>query len=76
LLAIRATIREAVAVIKTDPDVAVRVGSRAIPALVDKLSDPDRAVRGAAANALTQLGDPEGMKLMSEALADDAGRTA
>ena len=68
LLAIRATIREAVAVVKTDPDVAVRVGSRAVPALLDKLSDPDRAVRGAAANALTQIGDPEGLRQMSEAI--------
>jgi hypothetical protein len=68
LLAIRATIREAVAVVKTDPDVAVRVGSRAVAALIDKLSDPDRAVRGAAANALTQIGDPEGLRQMSEAI--------
>jgi hypothetical protein len=69
VLAIRATIREAVAVVKTDPDVAVRVGRRAIPWLADKLSDPDRAVRGAAANALTQLGDPDGLRRMHEALA-------
>ena len=68
LLAIRATIREAVAVVKTDPDVAVRVGSRAISALIDKLSDPDRAVRGAAANALTQLGDPDALRRMSDAI--------
>ena len=68
LLAIRATIREAVAVIKTDPDVAVRVGSRAVPALIDKLSDPDRAVRGAAANALTQMGDPDALRRMSDAI--------
>jgi hypothetical protein len=68
LLAIRATIREAVAVVQTDPDVAVRVGRRAIPALVKRLGDPDRAVRGAAANAITQINDPEGMNLMHEAL--------
>ncbi len=68
LLAIRATIREAVAVVKTDPDVAVRVGSRAVSALIDKLSDPDRAVRGAAANALTQLGDPDALRRMSDAI--------
>ncbi len=73
LWAIRTTTREAVAVVKIDADVAVRVGRRAIPALVDRLSDPDRAVRGAAANAITQLGDPEGMRLMRKALADDAG---
>ena len=68
LLAIRATIREAVAVVKTDPDVAVRVGSRAVSALIDKLGDPDRAVRGAAANALTQLGDPDALRRMSDAI--------
>jgi HEAT repeat protein len=57
--------------VRSDPDMAVRVGRRAIPALVDKLSDPDRAVRGAAANAITQLGDPEGMRQMREALASE-----
>ncbi len=56
LLAIRATIREAVAAVKADPEMAVRVGQRAVPALLGKLNDPDKAVRGAAANALTQLG--------------------
>ena len=38
------------------------------PALIDKLNDPDRAVRGAAANVLTQIGDPEGLRQMSEAI--------
>ena len=36
---------------------AVRVGRRAIPPLIEKLGDPDKGVRGAAANALMQLGD-------------------
>jgi hypothetical protein len=62
LLVIRATIREAVAVIKVDPDVAVRLGRRAIPSLLAKLEDPDKSVRGAAANALTQLGDPTALQ--------------
>jgi hypothetical protein len=56
LLAIRATINEAVAAVKADPEMAVRLGRRAIGPLVEKLADPDRAVRGAAANALVQLG--------------------
>lgn len=56
LLAIRATVREAVAAVKSDPELAVRLGRRAIGPLVAKLHDPDRATRGAAANALTQLG--------------------
>jgi len=56
LLAIRTTIGEAIAALKADPEMAVRLGKRAIPALIEKLNDPDKAVRGAAANALTQLG--------------------
>ncbi len=67
LLAIRATIREAVAVVKADPHVAVRLGRRAIAPLIQKLQDPDKAVRGAAANALLQLGDPHGIQSISRA---------
>jgi hypothetical protein len=55
LLAIRATINEAVAAVKADPELAVRLGRRAVAPLVEKLSDPDRAVRGGAASALMQL---------------------
>lgn len=62
LLAIRATIREAVAAVKADPDMAVRLGKRAIAPLMEKLEDPDKSVRGAAANALTQLGDPRAIQ--------------
>src|SRR5215470_198909 len=68
--AIRTTIAEAVAAIKADPDMAVRLGRRAIPALVEKLSDPDKAVRGAAANALVRLGDKEAIRRISEAAAE------
>jgi hypothetical protein len=64
LLAIRATINEAVAAVKADPEMAVRLGRRAVEPLVEKLHDPDRAVRGAAANALTQLG--EGRRIVEE----------
>jgi hypothetical protein len=67
LLAIRATINEAVAAVKADPDMAVRLGKRAIGPLLEKLHDPDKAVRGAAANALTQLGDVHAMQRISEA---------
>jgi hypothetical protein len=66
LLFIRATIREAVAVIKIDPDVAVRLGRRAIPSLLEKLEDPDKSVRGAAANVLTQLGDTTAIHRIQE----------
>jgi hypothetical protein len=66
LLAIRATVGEAVAAVKADPDMAVRLGRRAIGPLVKKLRDPDRAVRGAAANALTQLGDTHAIRRIGE----------
>jgi hypothetical protein len=68
LLAIWQTVREAVAVVKTDPDMAVRLGRRAIDPLHRKLHDPDKAVRGAAANALTQLGDPRATALLIKGL--------
>ncbi|MBI1915946.1 MAG: HEAT repeat domain-containing protein [Planctomycetes bacterium] len=70
LLAIRATIGEAVAAVKADPDMAVRLGRRAIAPLIEKLRDPDKAVRGAAANALTQLGDKTAIQRISEAVQD------
>jgi hypothetical protein len=66
LLAIRATIGEAVAAIKADPDIAVRLGRRAIAPLLEKLHDPDKAVRGGAANALMQLGDARAIQRIGE----------
>jgi hypothetical protein len=66
LLAIRATIGEAVAAVKADPEMAVRLGRRAIRPLLAKLNDPDKAVRGAAANALTQLGDADAIRRIGE----------
>ena len=66
LLAIRATIAEAVAAVKADPEMAVRLGRRAIGPLLEKLHDPDKAVRGAAANALMQLGDTQAIRRISE----------
>jgi hypothetical protein len=66
LLAIRATINEAVAAVKADPGMAVRLGRRAIAPLLEKLQDPDKAVRGAAANALMQLGDSDAIRRISE----------
>lgn len=67
LLAIRATIRDAVAVVKADPHMAVRLGKRAIAPLIEKLQDPDRTVRGAAANALMQLGDARAIQMIGGA---------
>lgn len=65
LLAIRSTINEAVAAVKADPEMAVRLGKRAVKPLVEKLSDPDKAVRGAAANALTQLGEADALQRLT-----------
>jgi hypothetical protein len=67
LLAIRATIREAVAVVKVDPHVAVRLGKRALAPLIEKLQNPDKVERGAAANALMQLGDNRAIQLIGGA---------
>jgi hypothetical protein len=69
LLAIRATVGEAVAAVKAHPEMAVRLGRRATGPLRGKLHDPDKAVRGAAANALTQLGDQHAIRRISEAVA-------
>jgi hypothetical protein len=66
LWAIRTTIAEAVAAVKADPDMAVRLGKRAILPLTEKLNDTDKTVRGAAANALTQLGDKRALLKLSE----------
>jgi hypothetical protein len=66
LVAIQITIREAVAVIKIDPDMAVRLGRREIPSLLRKLDDPDKAVRGAAANVLVQLGESSAIQRIQE----------
>ena len=66
LLAIRATIGEAVAAVKADPEIAVRLGKRAVGPLIEKLHDPDKGVRGAAANALMQLGESHRIHQISE----------
>jgi len=77
LLAIRHTIREAVAALKADPDMAVRIGRRAVPALIDKLNDPDDKVRGAAASALLQIGDPRAAEAISTSMKHEpVGRQA
>src|SRR5262249_59473171 len=66
LLAIRATIGEAVAAVKADPEMAVRLGRRAIKPPLEKLHDPDKAALGAAANALMQLGDTQAIQRISQ----------
>jgi hypothetical protein len=66
LFAIQATIREAVAAVKADPEMAVRLGKRAIGPLTAKLHDPDKGVRGGAANALIQLGARQALQSIVE----------
>jgi HEAT repeat protein len=61
-------IREAVAAVKADPEMAVRLGQRAVELLIAKLDDPDKAARGAAANALMQLGDERAVEPLRRAL--------
>ncbi len=68
LLAIRATVGEAVAAVKADPAMAVCLGRRAIGPLLEKLHDLDKGVRGAAANALMQRGDHHAIRRISEAV--------
>jgi hypothetical protein len=68
LLAIRTTVCEAVAVVKSDPDVAVRLGRRAVRPLLRKLNDPEKGVRGGAANALTQLGDVHAIEMLAKTM--------
>ena len=46
---------------------AVRLGKRAVAPLIEKLQDPDKAVRGAAANALMQLGDDRAIQMIGGA---------
>jgi hypothetical protein len=68
LLAIREVIHEAVAAVKADPEMSVRLGRRAVVPLIAKLQDPDKQVRGAAANALLQLGDPRAVEPLRQAM--------
>jgi hypothetical protein len=68
LWAIRTTVREAVAAVKTDPDMAVRLGKRAVVPLLRKLQDADPKVRGAVASALVQLGDARAADAIHKAL--------
>ncbi len=68
LFAIRGVVNEAVAAVKADPDMAVRLGRRAVVPLIARLNDPDKQVRGAAANALMQLGDPRAVEPLRQAM--------
>jgi HEAT repeat protein/uncharacterized protein (DUF697 family)/GTPase SAR1 family protein len=74
LFAIRETVQDAVAAVTADPDMAVRIGRRAVDALIDKLRDPAPLVRRRAAEALGLLKDRSAVGPLGRALLDaDAG---
>jgi len=58
LFSIHMTIKDTVRAVKTDTDLVVRLGKRAIPTLVEALNDPVDEVRENAAEVLGQLKDP------------------
>jgi hypothetical protein len=70
-LDIRSKIREAVAAIPQDVDMAVRLGQRAVPALTRLLSDPDAELRRQAARALGMIGSSEATEPLRRLLQDD-----
>jgi hypothetical protein len=68
LFAIRETTRDAVAAVKTDLDMAVRLGRRALGPLVRALEDSNVEVRARAAEALGVLGSERAVEPLLEAL--------
>jgi hypothetical protein len=69
LFAIRETIRDAVAAVKNDRELAERLGRRAIGPLIRALRyDANAEVRGRAAEALGTLGGPRAVEPLLEAL--------
>jgi HEAT repeat protein len=70
LFAIRETVQDAVAAVTADPDMAVRVGRRAVEALIAKLQDPVPLVRRRAAEALGLLKDRGAVGPLARALLD------
>ena len=71
VLAIRETIRDSVAAVKTDPDMAVRIGRRAVGPLINTLlKDLDADVRKGAIAALGKLKDHLAVEPLINALKD------
>jgi HEAT repeat protein len=70
LFAIRETVQDAVAAVTADPDMAVRVGRRAVDALIAKLQGPEPLVRQRAAEALGLLRDRGAVGPLVRALLD------
>jgi HEAT repeat protein len=76
ILSIRTTIRESVEASERDPDLAVRLGRRAIPRLVARLREPSSAARDHAAIALGTLGDGRAFEPLLQALAGERSAAA
>src|SRR5262249_35058166 len=70
ILDIRGKIRDAVAAIRQDVDLAVRLGRRAVPALVRLLDDPDTVLQRQAARALGMIRAPEAIEPLRRVLRD------
>jgi HEAT repeat protein len=74
LFAITATAREAVQALKKDPEMARRLGRRAVEPLIDRLGDDDAAVRENAAWVLGQVGDARAVEPLAKALTDPVAK--
>jgi HEAT repeat protein len=70
LFAINTTIKEGVAALKQDTDMARRLGRRAVEPLLEALQSPDPELREAAARVLGELRDPRAVSPLIRALED------
>jgi hypothetical protein len=70
-LSLRAQVREAVAAVRQDIDLSVRLGRRAVPALLGLLHSGCPDLRKQAATALGQLRDPRAIEPLRKLLNDD-----
>jgi hypothetical protein len=73
VLHLRSQVREAVAAIRQDVDLAVRLGRRATPTLLRLAKDPDPILRRQAARALGLLRDPTTVEPLRRLLRDPSG---
>ena len=70
LFAIHTLVSEGVAALKQDPDVALRLGTRAVLPLIDRLHSEDTDLRGKAAEVLGRLRDRRATGPLIAALTD------
>ena len=71
LLTIREMVRDAVAAVKTDVEMPVRIGRRAVEPLIELLKNQDFDVRCNAAMALGDIGDARAVPALIEGLEDN-----